>query len=434
MKVQHTLRTALFGVWFIVPWVWAVGDDRAPLPEPLTLGAALQALDDGHPSIAGSAARKALQQAGLDAAESGYKPSLSLDAGLRYLDHYEPGNDPSQNDSYAHLTLGQTLYDFGRTSGAVEAGQASLEGSTVELRERRNRQAIEVMQRFFDVILADLANMVANEAMSVTYIRKDKSEDRHEMGQLSDIDLFDAERLYQASRTELFRSQAEQRRARVRLALALDRPDQLASQVVRPRLEARERPALNDLIEEVLANAPQLQRQRALVRAAEARIEAARGERWPTLRAEVVGSAHNREIGSRTGPLSASLILEMDLFDGGTRQAQIATRVAELQQQRADLRTAELAAREQATDLWLQLETLGVRRQELDALEDYQELYLDRSRALYELEVTSDLGDAMTKTSEVRLAQAQAEFDLALTWARLDLLRGKTITLPETSE
>jgi hypothetical protein len=57
----------------------------------------------------------------------------------------------------------------------------------------------------------------------------------------------------------------------------------------------------------------------------------------------------------------------------------------------------------------------------------YRDLYLDRSRALYELEVKSDLGDAMTRVTEAQWLAAQVEFRLALTWARIDALTGDLI-------
>ncbi len=428
------LVTALASAWAGAATASDPAAEPSPLPEPLTLGAALGALDDGHPNIARSQALQAESRARLDAAQGGYRPTLTLDARLRTLDAYEPGADPSNNDSQARLVLGQTLYDFGRTSATVDAGEARVESDAFQLQDRRNGQALAVMRRFFDVILADLANTVANEAMAITYISMDKATDRHEMGQISDIDLLDAERQFQASRSEFSLTQAEQRRTRMRLAHALNRPDQLSAALIRPNLPARERPALAPLLQEVLENSPRLHQQRALVRSAEARLEAARSDRWPTLRAEIEGAAHHREIGSRTGPFAASLILEMELFDGGRKEAEIAGQLSRIHQQRAQLRAAELEIREQATELWLQLETLGVRLEELESLADYRELYLDRSRALYELEVTTDLGDAMTRTSEVRLQQAEAEFDLAMTWARLDALRGKPITIPAAAE
>ena len=63
---------------------------------------------------------------------------------------------------------------------------------------------------------------------------------------------------------------------------------------------------------------------------------------------------------------------------------------------------------------------------------DYRELYLDRSRALYELEVKTDLGDAMTEITAVNLDRARAEFAWLMTLAELDALRGRLIPEGET--
>jgi hypothetical protein len=58
---------------------------------------------------------------------------------------------------------------------------------------------------------------------------------------------------------------------------------------------------------------------------------------------------------------------------------------------------------------------------------DYRELYLDRSRALYELEVKTDLGDAMTEMSAVRLDVAHTEFAWMMAQAELAALAGRLL-------
>ena len=78
-------------------------------------------------------------------------------------------------------------------------------------------------------------------------------------------------------------------------------------------------------------------------------------------------------------------------------------------------------------DIWLELDTLRLRIEEVNALGDYRELYLDRSRALYELEVRTDLGDAMVQTSAVRLQRAEVVFDWLLAQARLAALAGRLV-------
>ena len=101
--------------------------------------------------------------------------------------------------------------------------------------------------------------------------------------------------------------------------------------------------------------------------------------------------------------------------------------LAELRLRRAKLAQAEMEIRQLVLDQWLELDTIKIRLQELKVLAKYRELYLDRSRALYELEVKADLGDAMIQTSTVRLQQAEAQFRWMLANARLHALTGSLV-------
>jgi len=94
---------------------------------------------------------------------------------------------------------------------------------------------------------------------------------------------------------------------------------------------------------------------------------------------------------------------------------------------------ASLREGQTVLDLVQELENLKVERNAAKVRTNYRDLYLDRSRALYELEVNSDLGDAMTRVTEAQWLAAQVEFRLALAWARLDALTGDLIQ-PSTQE
>ena len=51
-------------------------------------------------------------------------------------------------------------------------------------------------------------------------------------------------------------------------------------------------------------------------------------------------------------------------------------------------------------------------------------MFLDKNRALYELEVQSDLGYSMVRFSEAERKVVQTGFNIALSWAQLDGLSG----------
>ena len=52
---------------------------------------------------------------------------------------------------------------------------------------------------------------------------------------------------------------------------------------------------------------------------------------------------------------------------------------------------------------------------------------MDRSRALYELEVKTDLGDAMIQISESQLRDARQRFQMTLLLAQLNLLAAEDV-------
>jgi outer membrane protein TolC len=137
-------------------------------------------------------------------------------------------------------------------------------------------------------------------------------------------------------------------------------------------------------------------------------------------------SYYNRETNS-TNPLGAGLVLEVPLLTGGARDAAVAEAWAELRSSQAQLAATEHALRQQVLGLWLRLGNLRNKLEALMVRGDYRELYLDRSRALYELEVKTDLGDAMTEMSAVRLDVAHAEFELMMTQAKLAALAGRLL-------
>ncbi len=142
------------------------------------------------------------------------------------------------------------------------------------------------------------------------------------------------------------------------------------------------------------------------------------------IRGELGAHGYARETRS-TEPFSAALVLEMPLYSGGRDDAETARARAELMENQALKAKLELELRQQVLELWLEQNTLRRRLKELRVREEYRDLYLDRSRTLYELEWTSDLGDAMVQISAVRLELAKLQYQWMLNDMRLKVLTGE---------
>jgi outer membrane protein TolC len=398
------------------------------LPSPLTLDAAMQAVDETHPDLIVAQARVKLSNAKLLQADSEYGFRAFILGEARYIQPSRIALDQSQNDSRVSLVAQKRLYDFGRTANAEDAALADIESSEWLYKNALNQYRISVMERFFDVLLADLQYIRDNEAMSIAFIDYDRTQMRNELGQRSDIELYEAQSVYQKVRRQLYNSRSMQRNTRSQLANVLNRPGDLVADIMEPKLPDIDRPIpeVEPLQQKALADNPVLIALRAQVEAAEKRVAAARAGSRPTLEGEALIAEQNRIAGSYN-EWEASLILNVPLLSGGKTKSNVAQQQAELIRLKAELRKAEMDVQQAVLDQLQILDTLRIEREEMKALLDYRDLYLDRSRALYEMEVKTDLGDSMVEVSEARLKVARTKFNTALAWARLEALLGNVV-------
>jgi outer membrane protein TolC len=393
----------------------------------LSLQQALALADQFHPDRELADAALAMAQAELAGVDADDGLQLGFTGVLGAVDPSPNAVDQSNNDSWARLRLSKLLHDFGRTKRALAAADAKQKGQLWRLLDVRQRRYLEVMARFFAVLLADLEQARDTEAMAAAFVRLDRARSRSELGQLSDIELLELENRYQQLRLQMAGSQNKQRITRSLLAISLNRPDDLPAELEYPAVaDAYKQNEIEVLTQQVLAGNPVLLALRAEVESFEQRLWAAAAEGNPVLRGELAAAYYNRQLGGRN-PLSAGLVLEVPLFDGGRVDAKKAQQRAQLREQRAKLAAHELDLRQQLLENWLELQRLQIRREKLSVTGDFRDLYLERSRSLYDLEVASDLGDSMVRIADLHLQQAENDFQIRLLRARLDALAGKLL-------
>lgn len=398
-------------------------------PDVLSLEFALSRLSLEHPDLQLANAALANARARQLLAESRYGLEASLEGRLRWIEPSTLAADQSSDDHRLGLFASKPLYDFGRSSAFAEAASNAVSGEEYLLREAVNQHRLRTMSAYFDVLLADLGKARDEEAMSGAFIRADRAEDRNKLGQLSDIDLFEARSEYQRVRENWYRSRDAQRTTRARLAEVLDRPGQLPAELAAPLLpdNAREVPAEIDAwLAEAEQGNPLLAGLRMQLASAEQNHKAAQAHDNPLLLGEAELAEYSRDTGS-TDAWRAGLRLKVPLVSGARARAQRAQSHSELIRAGARLEQARRSIQQALLEQWAALRTLKVSQERASALVDYRNLYLDRSRALYELEVKSDLGNAMTLTSGARLESARVEYALALAWAQVDALLGRTV-------
>ncbi len=402
-----------------------------PLPDSLSLDDMLSLPLAGQYAVVGARSRYERRVAEQQLTRSANRPQISVDGRLRYV---EPGDLAAENDQHddhrAGLSLRQKLFDFGRQHSRESAAEARLQGERLALLAEEKRQRLELLQAYFDVLLADQRYQALNERVAILFIRYDRARDRRELGQTSDYDIAVFERDYQAVMLERARADADRRLSRRHLAEVAGRPEQLPRHLEAPRLDAlfeREVPAVGELIETALREDLVLQALRRQRQGSESALAAARSGNLPSVHGEVNADYYTRE-GATRDPFRAGVYLEFPLFRGGARNAEIGAAQADRMAAVAEMAEREANIRRYATELVEMIRMQqSTAQQRLLALENYAELNFMRNQTLYQMEKAADLGNAMAEMSMARLERMQTTYALAMRWAELALLTNRSL-------
>ena len=407
---------------------FAAETDKPALPDPLTLSKALSFAEQPHPdlSVANLNVQSAINLK--QQAESANDLNAYLEGRLQYIEPSPIAVDQNNDNNRAGIIISKTLYDSGRASADINSGKFNIRAEKVKRQRIINERRIEIMQKFFDVILADMNFYRYNEQMATAFVSLDKLRDRQELGQTSDIEVMKQDVEYQKVRYLRIRSQNEQRITRARLAIAMGRPGELVNTISKPALTETEikLPDVEQLNKIAWKNNYRLITLQAKLAAARAKVDFAKKTNSPTVNLEAASYAYSHER-RRNDELQLGLVLRVPLFAGTHSDIAVAKALNKVHRIEADIELLKTDISASILTLYLEYDSLKGKIKQMQALKDYRELYLDRSRALYELEVKTDLGDAMVLVSAAQRDYLSTRYQMMLVLARLELLLGKKL-------
>ena len=398
----------------------------------LILDEVLAYADQPHPDLDLAQAQLELASAEQALAESQNDLRLTfigtLRSGRNPILQAQTGDDFS-GDSYARLNLRKTLWDAGRLEGGVEAARLEQVGREHQLRCARSLRRMALLSRYFDVLTADLQYAADNEYMAVAYVNWDNGRDRHQLGQLSNVELAELEVRYEEWRQKRNDTLRRAREKRSLLAAAMNRPGELPAELAEPVLVRYDRPlpSFEALYEAFLAGNPRLQAQRQLLAASQQKIVALRADNRPSLEFEAEAASYDRNSISRD-ELLAGLNLVWPLYQGERVDSRVAKELAQHKILQAQYERLLLDLRQTLQDTREEIELiLGTERRTAERNQVYRDWMLERSRAEYELELKTNLGNSMAETQVAKLRKRAVEYRLALAWERLATLLGTSV-------
>ena len=423
---------------FLCPALVLGEDERIipPLPDPLTLSDALLIGTQSHPELVAAQNQVAAAEISSGKVDASYGVNAFVELQPRLSSRAAADSVDFQDDSRYGLVIRKRLTDFGRTESRKEAAQSDIAASQARFVTRLDRHRLEIMRSFFAVILADHAYRARNERLAIDYFRYSRmAERRDRFEQYSDLEVAKQEAAYRKAYVARHRADLERRQRRHALALKLGRPGELSSELVAPDLSAfrdREIPEYSNIIDKAIASSSILKAHRAGVASAQAKVSVAEKLNSPVLSADFEAREYHDSSFSSRDRYRLNLKFIMPLFDGThVRDTEVALAENALAQKQAELLMAEYGVREDALSL---ISDLLVNRAAIVAAEvdeTYRSYYQDRSRAMYEMEMRSDLGDAQAAAAEAMLEAAKVDFEQVLLWAELDALLARPLALME---
>jgi outer membrane protein TolC len=395
----------------------------------LTLKDALAAADSAHPDLLMAEADRDSAAADRDIAGSQRDTRIDLEGILRN-GRPSAGVPDFSSDNSLRLTARKTIYDFGRSDDAELAAAFELKAREADLTSTLEQRRLDIMARYFDVLLADMQYTVNNELMAVYYVNYDQGKDRLAQGQISSVELAELATRYQDILLKRNASAERQRLTRAMLANAMNRPGVLPGDLEDPKLPGNQRtlPDYETLLPVMLNNNPRLHAQQDMLAASQQRISSLRAETGPTLDAEIEAADYSRAATTRNN-YSAGLILSWPLYQGNRSDSRIAREMAHFNKLQAGTEKLKMDLTQALLETCLDINRLqSSARTAAQKYTEYRDLQLERSRGLYELELKSNLGTSMSETSDARLRSRRNEYQLALSFARLDALLGKPLS------
>jgi outer membrane protein TolC len=450
-RFRSSVRTApLFrSILWLIPLLLASGDGRAQ-----------ESLPAGRPDVSGSLTMRQAVEIGLKeslllravreeagaasaetrAARSQTRPQVYASAYLsagdmdRILsgapDGMPTGSQMVPPKGYAaqSLSLMVPLYTGGRLQNRVRAAAAREQAAVTDIREMQAEVALQIREAYLRALLADELAKAAQARLDAAQALLETTRAQAEAGKTIEAAMLRVQAEVASAQQE--RTMARNDREKALLELKNAMGIRLDSQITLTDTMTFSTPQgdLNGSLAQALRSRPEILAARSRLQAARAQTEAARGSLQPQVYAAVMADAFaSQEMKGGTG-YTVGITLNLPLFDGGMRRAEIAGARAMQTRAEAQLREAEQRVALQVRQAWLDMETAaqnyrtaqaGVRAAE----SSYEVIAL---RVANQKSILVEQLDALAALTQARAALAQAVFDSSMANARLLRAQGQT--------
>ena len=401
-----------------------------PAATSLTLDEALATALKNHPQIIEAKANLNGAEARTGQALSNYYPQISIAAdwsrGRTFLTPLESIRSTEVNTDALYLK--QTIYDFGRTAGAVAASRGSREAADKALILTRQDVALRVKNAFFLLLAAEKQVIAVRETVKAREGVNRQAQEFFNQGIRAKVDAARAEANYFAAKTALIRAENNREIARVELANAMG----IASLgegtfLTEQSPDVQPLPDRSQVQLEALQNRAELQQLTALKMTASANLKSAQSSYLPILSGTASAGYADRDFPPAGRVWGVGLNLTVPIFSGFGSVEQVREANASISAIEARQGNLRLQIIKDAESAWLAANEAVARRdstgKEVAAANENQSLA--EGRYAEGVGNIIEVTDAQSQALDAQTAQIQARYDYYTALARLARAMGR---------
>ena len=410
----------------------AVSNPASAQDRVLTLQEALDLAFQQHPTMEASRRTVEATREEEGVAFAGFLPSVTLDATYTRATGNQvptPGalfaagtsrSTKSYNFFQFSLNLRQSIWDFGRTLGAVEASEARTDAARNDGETTRLQTWFQVTTAYHGVVAAQKMVLLAQRLRDQALFHARRARELYDAGARPKIDVTRTEAAAQMAEAGYVTADQGLSLARNILLSAIGTKDRFGFQVSDPPRPAPESPPpnLEEAVADALARRPERRAFLDRVRFEQAQLSRIRGDYFPQLFA--FGSAS--EAGVRMDDLVWNWALGVGLtypvFSGLATHHGVRAQEARLAALKAGLEALDLSIRSEVEQALSRVTEASARippaRAAVTAARETLSLAEDRYR-LGEGDQL-ELLDAQGAVAQAEAALVRAEYDLAVAW------------------
>ncbi|MBC8017424.1 MAG: TolC family protein [Verrucomicrobia bacterium] len=401
----------------------------------LAIDEALTTALENHPQIIEAKLNLNGAEARTGQALSNYYPQISIAAdwnrGRSYLTALQGIKTTEVNS--AALYLKQTLYDFGRTSGAVDAARSNRDVVDKSLIITRQDLTLRVRSAFHLLLAAEKQAVAVRETVAARAQVHQQALEFFNQGIRAKVDVARAEAIFFTAKTALIRAENNREIARMELANAMGTASLGELSLVEPsHVLLLPLPERSQAQQEAIRNRAELQQLSGLKSAASANLKTAKGSYMPILSGTASVGYADRDFPPTGNVWTVGLNLTMPLFSGFSSVEQVREANANISAIEARQNNLKLQIIKEVEFAWLGGNEAAARlvstEKEVTAAAENKALAEGR----YHEGVGSiiEVTDAQTQALDAQTAHIQALYDYYTTLARLDRAVGKDGEVP----